>query len=115
MYYAVFSEGGYYLYYALRSILCTTQYFRKVYTDYNKEYAVFTLVDTIYIKHYAEFSEGRYYLYYALRSIFVGWILFTLCTTQYFQRVDTIYTMNYAIFSWGGYYLYYELRSIFGG
>ena len=27
-----------------------------------------------------------------LRSNFGGWILFILCTTQYFRGVDTIYT-----------------------
>ena len=63
--------------------------------------------------HYAGFSGGGYYLYYALRILFRGWILFVLCTTQYFQGVDTICTMHYAVFSVGGYNLYYALCSIF--
>ena len=81
--------------------MSTTSYFRRVYTDYTMNYAVF--------------SEGGYYLYYVLRIIFGGWILFILCTTQYFRGEDTIYTMYYAVFSGGGYCLYYEIRSIFGG
>ena len=66
MHYTVFSEGGYYLYYALQSIfggwilfiLCTKQYSREV--------------DTIYTMHYGVFSEGVHNLYYVLRSIFEG-------------------------------------------
>ena len=122
MYYVVFSGGEYYLYYVLRSVFgeqilfvqCTTQYFRGVDTICTMHYAVFSGVDTICTMHYVVFSGGGYYLYYALRSIFGGWILFILCTTQYFRGVNTIYTMHYAVFSGGGYYLYYALRRIFG-
>ena len=68
IHYAVFSGGGYYLYYALRGIFrgwiqfvqCTLQCFQGV--------------DTICTMHYAVFSGGGYYLYYALRSIFRRWI-----------------------------------------
>jgi len=65
--------------------------------------------------HNAVFSGSRYYFYYALRGIFVEWILFILCTSQYFRGVDPICTMHYAVFSGDGYYLYYALDSIFGG
>ena len=66
MHYAVFSGGGYYMSYALRSIFrgwilfvqCTKQYFRGK--------------DTVNTMHYAVFSGGGYYSYYALRSIFRG-------------------------------------------
>jgi len=85
--------------------------------------------------HYVVFSRSGYHLYYALCSIFGEWILFILCTTQYFRGVhriytiptqyfrgvDTIYTINCIVFSGGGYalhnilesgfYLYYVLRS----
>ena len=78
-------------------------------TVYAKHTPCFRGVDTIY-------SGGRYCVYYALRSIFGGWILFMLCTTQYFRGMDTIYTMYYdVVFLGGEYYLYYALRSIFGG
>ena len=107
MNYAVFSEGGYYLYYALCSIfrcriifiVCTAEYFWGVYTIYTMHYKVFLGVDTNYTMHYTVFSEGGYYLYYALCSIFRGRIIFILCTTQYSSWVDTIYTMHYAVFS----------------
>ena len=78
-----------------------TLYFRRVDIDYYKGYAVLALVDTCYTKdyevfmlmgtaysmYYVVFSGGDYYLYYALRGIFGGWILFILCTTQYFRGV----------------------------
>ena len=72
MHYAAFSVGGYYLYFALRSIfggvgipfiLRTTQYSREVDTIYTMHYAVFSGVDTIYTMYYAVFLGGRYYLY----------------------------------------------------
>ena len=81
MQYAVFSGGGYYLYYTLRIIfwgwilfiLCNTQYLRGVNNIYTINYVVFWGVDTILTMHYAVFS-----------------------------RVDTIYTMQYPVFSRGG-------------
>ena len=79
--------------------------------------------------YYVVFFGGKHFLYYALHSIFGGWILFILCTTEYFRGLDTIYTMYYAVFwrvntiypmyytvfSGVGYYLYYVLRSILAG
>ena len=95
-YYAVFSEGGQYLYYELRNIfvelilfiLCTTLYFRGVDTIYTMHNAVFS--GGGYCLYYAVFLEGGYYLYYELRIILVGRILFILCTTQYFWGADTV-------------------------
>ena len=60
MHYAVFSGGGYYSYYALRSIFG------------GGYYLYYTLCSIL---------GDEYYLYYALRSIFWGWILFILGTT----------------------------------
>ena len=60
-----------------------TLYFRRVDTDYNKGYAVLTLVDTRYTKDY-----------------------------KVFMFMVTAYTKHYAVLSGGGYYLYYVLRSI---
>ena len=66
MHYVVFLGGGFYIYYALRSIfggrmlyiLCTTHHFR--------------VVDTRYTIQYAVFLDGGFYINYALRSIFQG-------------------------------------------
>ena len=52
-----------------------TPYFRRVDTDYNKEYAIFTLVETCYTNDYG------YGVFYALRSILGEQVLFILCIT----------------------------------
>ena len=106
LHYEVFTGGGYYLNYALRSIfgswilfiLHTTQYFREVDTIYSMYYAFFWKLDTIYTMHHVVFPwvDTIVTMYYA---IFFG--------------LDTVYTKYYAVFSGSGYYLYYALRSTF--
>ena len=117
MYYAVFSRGGYYSYYALRKIfeewilfiLCTTQYFKVVDTICTMHYAVFSGSGQNLYYTYAVLSASRYYLYYKLHSIFGGgirttryfgeWVLYILCPTQYYRGADTNHTMHYEGFS----------------
>ena len=72
IHYAVFSGGGYYLYYALRSIFKGRIQFLLSITQY------FQGVDTTITMHYAVFSGDRYCEYYALRSIVKG--VDTICT-----------------------------------
>ena len=65
-----------------------TPYFRRVDTDYNKKYAVFTLVILVILR--------------TTQYAFL-WILSILSTTQYFRGVDTRYIKANAVFSAGGY------------
>ena len=53
-------------------------------TAYTKHYAVFSGGVHYLYYNYAVFSGGGHYFYYTRRSISGGWIVFILCTTQYF-------------------------------
>ena len=105
--YAVFSGGRYCLYWAIRSILRgsillilgNTNYFEGVDNPDTKKYAIFSGVDTAYIKRYTVFLVDRYCIYWAIRSIFCESILHILSNTQFVEGVDTSYTKQYAIFS----------------
>ena len=82
--YAVFSGGGYYLYFELRSIVWgwILFFYHALRSIFGAGYQLYLTLRNI--------LRGGYYSSYALRV---------------FSGMDTLYTKPYAVFSGGGHYL----------